>query len=60
MRQSSIIEDLHRAMCMLGLNPTEQEVVDIPNEIARLEIGLYLNLYLLYDTYIQEGFDLFP
>ena len=22
-------------MCMLGLNPDEQEVVDIPNEIAR-------------------------
>ena len=31
------IQDLHRAMCMLNLNPTEQEVVDIPNEIARLK-----------------------
>ena len=27
--------DLHRAMQRLGLNPTEQEVVDIPNEIGR-------------------------
>eukprot|EP00090_Calanus_glacialis_P025675 TRINITY_DN40234_c0_g1_i2.p1 TRINITY_DN40234_c0_g1~~TRINITY_DN40234_c0_g1_i2.p1 ORF type:complete len:195 (+),score=59.86 TRINITY_DN40234_c0_g1_i2:77-586(+) len=27
--------DLHQAMKMLGLNPTEQEVVDIPNNIAR-------------------------
>ena len=27
--------DLHKAMQMLGLNPTEQEVVDIPNQIAR-------------------------
>merc|ERR1711892_1010269 len=27
--------DLHHAMKMLGLNPTEQEVVDIPNNIAR-------------------------
>ena len=26
-------------MQMLGLNPTEQEVVDIPNEIARCELG---------------------
>ena len=24
-----------QAMCMLGLNPTEQEAVDIPNEVAR-------------------------
>jgi len=28
-------KDLHKAMKMLGLNPTEQEVVDIPNEIAK-------------------------
>ena len=28
-------KDLHKAMQRLGLNPTEQEVVDIPNEIAR-------------------------
>jgi len=27
--------DLHGAMKMLGLNPTEQEVVDIPNNIAK-------------------------
>jgi hypothetical protein len=29
------VQDLHKAMKMLGLNPMEQEVVDIPNEIAR-------------------------
>ena len=29
--------DLHPAMKMLGLNPTEQEVVDIPNNIAKYE-----------------------
>ena len=28
-------KDLHKALKMLGLNPTEQEMVDIPNEIAR-------------------------
>ena len=28
-------QDLHKALKMLGLNPTEQEMVDIPNEIAR-------------------------
>jgi hypothetical protein len=28
-------KDLHKAMKRLGLNPTEQEVVDIPNEIAK-------------------------
>ena len=26
-------------MQMLDLNPTEQEMVDIPNEIARSELG---------------------
>jgi hypothetical protein len=31
------LQDLHKAMKMLGLNPMEQEVVDIPNEIARLK-----------------------
>jgi len=36
LREATIYpSDLHKAMCMLGLNPTEQEVVDIPNEIAR-------------------------
>lgn len=28
-------QDLHKALVMLGLNPTEQEMVDIPNQIAR-------------------------
>merc|ERR1711936_1205103 len=36
LREATIYpSDLHKAMQMLGLNPTEQEVVDIPNEIAR-------------------------
>ena len=30
-----LFKDLHPAMKMLGLNPTEQEVVDIPNNIAK-------------------------
>ena len=29
------MQDLQKAMQMVGLNPTEQEVVDIPNELAR-------------------------
>ena len=29
------LQDLQKAMQMVGLNPTEQEVVDIPNELAR-------------------------
>ena len=28
-------QDLHAALKMLGVNPTDQEVVDIPNNIAR-------------------------
>ena len=28
-------QDIHKALKMLGLNPTEQEVVDIPNTVAR-------------------------
>ena len=35
MIEKEIMQDLHRAMQRLGLNPTEQEVVDIPNQIAR-------------------------
>ncbi|XP_023347863.1 calmodulin isoform X2 [Eurytemora carolleeae] len=36
LREATIYpKDLHKAMKMLGLNPMEQEVVDIPNEIAR-------------------------
>ena len=32
--------DLHPAMKMLGLNPSEQEVVDIPNNIAKYSTTL--------------------
>ena len=35
-----VYQDLHPAMKMLGLNPSEQEVVDIPNNIAKYESGL--------------------
>ena len=31
----TLLQDLHPAMKMLGLNPSEQEVVDIPNNIAK-------------------------
>ena len=34
-----VYQDLHPAMKMLGLNPSEQEVVDIPNNIAKYESG---------------------
>ena len=30
-------EDIQAAMLMVGLNPSDQECVDIPNEYARLE-----------------------
>ena len=29
-------QDLHRAITRLGLNPTDQEIVDISNYIAKL------------------------
>ena len=32
-----VYQDLHPAMKMLGLNPSEQEVVDIPNNIAKYD-----------------------
>ena len=35
MLKSVELVDQLQAMCMLGLNPTEQEAVDIPNEVAR-------------------------
>ena len=35
------LQDLHPAMKMLGLNPSEQEVVDIPNNIAKYETGRF-------------------
>ena len=30
-----LLQDMQQALKMLGLNPTEQEVVDIPNNVAR-------------------------
>ena len=42
----TVMKDLSKALTMLGLNPTEQETVDIPNQIARLILGLiYSYLY---------------
>ena len=32
---SNSVKDLLAAMMMLGLNPMEQEIVDVTNEIAR-------------------------
>ena len=31
------MQDLHKALKMLGLNPTDQEVVDMPNYIAKYD-----------------------
>ena len=51
------MQDLHKAMCMLGLNPTEQEVVDIPNEIARWKVAeKYLSSYCCF----RKGLIYFP
>ena len=33
--ECTMLQDLHPAMKMLGLNPSEQEGVDIPNNIAK-------------------------
>ena len=30
-----VVQDLHAALKMLGLNPLEQEILDLTNEIAR-------------------------
>ena len=35
-------DDEVQALLMLGFNPSEQEVVDIPNEIARFDIGIII------------------
>merc|ERR1719266_509844 len=36
LREATITShSVHQALIMLGLNPSEQEVVDIPNQIAR-------------------------
>ena len=40
-RSLLVYQDLHPAMKMLGLNPSEQEVVDIPNNIAKYESGRF-------------------
>ena len=51
---SSSAQDLHQAMKMLGLNPSEQEVVDIPNIIARYtyELGLSYKFGLAVTNYV--------
>jgi hypothetical protein len=35
LRARLLFEDLHTALKMLGLNPLEQEILDLTNEIAR-------------------------
>ena len=48
-----VCQDLHPAMKVLGLNPSEQEVVDIPNNIAKYESGHFyvdqqvMNIYFV-------------
>ena len=44
------LKDLHRAITRLGLNPTDQEIVDISNYIAKFVqviIGLNSNCPIL-------------
>ena len=38
-----------QALLMLGFNPSEQEVVDIPNEIARF------NIIIITTSHASEG-----
>ena len=57
-----VIEDLSKALTMLGLNPTEQETVDIPNQIARQGFScsyIFIHLYLYFEFYCQKWVDLF-
>ena len=37
-------------MQRLGLNPTEQEVVDIPNEIARKAVEIVITINIITTT----------
>ena len=47
---------------MLGLNPTEQEMVDIPNQIARLISRLLCSLFntVYLSNNFQEWFNILP
>ena len=58
----NVLQDLHKAMKMLGLNPSEQEMVDIPNEIARNGLIYFPDFCQLIlerlreDKYAEEDF----
>ena len=48
---------------MLGLNPTEQETVDIPNQIARQGFScsyIFIHLYLYFEFIVRNGLIYFP
>ena len=45
---------------MLGLNPTEQEMVDIPNQIARLISRLLCSLFNTVYLIFRNGLIYFP
>ena len=45
---------------MLGLNPTEQEVVDIPNNIVRLDFAQTLISKVYNRMIIRKGLIYFP
>jgi len=49
--------DLHKALLMLGLNPSEQEVVDMPNEIARKGLIYFPDFCDLCLERFREGED---
>lgn len=47
-------EDLSAAMKMLGLNPMEQEIVDLTNEITRKDFYASLSSVLFINIFVQK------
>ena len=43
-------EDIQAAMLMVGLNPSDQECVDIPNEYARFDPRTRLGIHFTLPT----------
>ena len=60
LRQGTIFpRDLHRALTRLGLNPTDQEIVDIANYIAKYEVQTSLPHCHTF-TILRDGLIYFP
>lgn len=49
---SKLFQDLLAAMKMLGLNPMEQEIIDLTNNIVR-------NGYIYFPEFCKEGVQIF-